>query len=477
MAKRRLPSFKNDDFESRFKSLFADDEEDAKNAGTKAADVWAKSFYETMKTQHAKYHDVDQKVWDSQLKRAIDNAKKRGEQETKAYFDARKDAYDKEQTFATSRKEEAGYATKKALGTARGDTARGEDRTALDVKAIKGADAQPAQQMLQASVDYVRALRAAQLPEAEFKKKAREGLGRQLKDINEITYFSDGTKKKLIDEITKLQSEIDDESFGKKFKDALKGQATQGLANAIKRIPGMGAADLVSQLIGKGKLSDRLAGRFDIAGRGAREESIAKAEAGLAGKMSEATKTAGLTDTTRTAILQKNLKAEGGKIAVDQQLQSDKIAVDQQLQSDVNFYKKLSTTPERYKGPDTFSPTSTSPQPVVVSSTSTSPAAAADMEERKKAAVALEQEATAAPPDQTAAEMLEVTYTIANNTGQMVETLQKIHDFMVKDLVDVIKESGGGGGGGGNITKLLGDRKSTRLNSSHEWISRMPSSA
>ena len=52
MAKR-LPSFKRDDFESRFKSLFADDEEDAKNAGTNAADVWAKSFYETMKIGRA----------------------------------------------------------------------------------------------------------------------------------------------------------------------------------------------------------------------------------------------------------------------------------------------------------------------------------------------------------------------------------------------------------------------------------------
>ena len=32
-------------------------------------------------------------------------------------------------------------------------------------------------------------------------------------------------------------------------------------------------------------------------------------------------------------------------------------------------------------------------------------------------------------------------------------------------------------GGEGSLDALLTDRKSTRLNSSHEWISRMPSSA
>ena len=49
-----------------------------------------------------------------------------------------------------------------------------------------------------------------------------------------------------------------------------------------------------------------------------------------------------------------------------------------------------------------------------------------------------------------------------------------------------VNSAGGGGGGGSSaITKGLfmaatlpdRDRKSTRLNSSHEWISRMPSSA
>ena len=36
---------------------------------------------------------------------------------------------------------------------------------------------------------------------------------------------------------------------------------------------------------------------------------------------------------------------------------------------------------------------------------------------------------------------------------------------------------GGLFGGGGDICRAPADRKSTRLNSSHEWISRMPSSA
>ena len=43
----------------------------------------------------------------------------------------------------------------------------------------------------------------------------------------------------------------------------------------------------------------------------------------------------------------------------------------------------------------------------------------------------------------------------------------------------VIKVIGVGGGGGNAINRMIdeGDRKSTRLNSSHEFVSRMPSSA
>ena len=49
--------------------------------------------------------------------------------------------------------------------------------------------------------------------------------------------------------------------------------------------------------------------------------------------------------------------------------------------------------------------------------------------------------------------------------------------FDLNDEVVVIIGSGAGGGTLGNELAQKGDRKSTRLNSSHTDISRMPSSA
>lgn len=469
-------------WESMFKSVLGrDQDEKTKAAGQRTAEKWARTFYNTLKDAYKKYEGVEETQWQEQLKIAIDHAKERAEKETETYFDTRKTAYESAEKGYASAQAEIGYSTKQALGTA-----RAEDRTALDIKAIKGDDAKPAQQMLSASVEYVKALREAQLPEDEFKKRAVDGLARQLQDIQSVAYLSDTTKKRLVGEITKLQASIGAESFGEKFKTALKGQASQGLANVIKNLPGMGAADVVGQLLGKGKLSDRLAGRFDIEGRGSRESGAAAAEESMARGMGTATSLAGRMDVTRNRLLEQQLETAGG--TAKQQLNQYGVDTQQktrQIAEDTSFYKKLATSP-RYIGPGASAGASgtlysdigpariarklnAKRQATSVSDTSPIPQEEAKLERDERArarAQELKQEAMTTPAGAGDSDLQNALEAMTVNSDAMSSTLQKIHDFLteetgLKKILEEVAKKGGGGVGDG-ITDTAMDLATSR---------------
>ena len=266
-----------------------------------------------------------------------------------------------------------------------------------------GIESGAAYALLAAAKTYVNALREAGVTGPQLKTAVSNGLTAQIKDINQAVDLSKDTKTQVITEIQKIQKSIQSESFPEKFKAAVKQQAKQSLADKIRESSAIKVADLIGQLMGKGKLSDRLADPFDVK----KQKEKAQAE--------------------------KNLAEATGDITSPKE-------------------PPTSTSPRRMSPNDAAKMLQSGMGPAWAKSTS--PAVVSDAARRAKAEADLEREATAAPPDQTAAEMLEVTYTIANNTGQMVETLQKIHDFMIKDLLDAIKGGGLLGGLGGAVGSL-----------------------
>ena len=59
-------------------------------------------------------------------------------------------------------------------------------------------------------------------------------------------------------------------------------------------------------------------------------------------------------------------------------------------------------------------------------------------------------------------------------------SIRNFRVFKKVDIIDIPSVAvfvGANGSGKSTLFDVFGDRKSTRLNSSHEWISRMPSSA
>lgn len=450
MAERKsLRNLRGRNLEALLRVLSTGDEQEYKQSAEHAADVWAKEFYNKLIAQNTKY---DQKIYKQAIADVVKLARDKASAEAAAK--SKEVAREREARVQTATRQTtvAKYEGAKQL---RRDTP--EDEIEAYAEEFGGSDADAAKQIAADMYQYIRDLRALNLPLREFKAQALTGLDRKITNIQNMVDLRETTRESLIGIANKLKTGITAEEPAARMKAQLGVAFKQVIAERVKASPLFQMADIGAILLGKESLTERLS-RYDPETQAAQRTGLAQAEERSARRLSKVPQTQDVAvenilarDTTKRT---EQLEQVAARRTAAAEAHAKSIAVPVQpkptLSLDEMLLAKASST-ARAKA--TRNPPSvtvdTAPRPLTASMAemllaklNTQP-----MSQRQRAAAELKEEATAKPTDTTALKTLESVQMVDEHTERMETSLDKIADFLTKDLEPLLKNAQSGRSG------------------------------